>query len=430
MAYLIFVILFTLLFISNTIAHPKHGFTVDLIHRDSPKSPFYNHAETSSQRMRNAIHRSAQSLLQFNNANSSPDSPQSVIISNRGEYLMNISIGTPPFPILAIADTGSDLIWTQCNPCRDCFKQTAPFFDPKRSSTYKKVSCSSSQCHSVEETSCSTRKDTCSYSISYGDKSYTKGDVAIDTVTLGSTSRRSVSLRNTIIGCGHENAGTFDEMDSGIIGLGGGSTSLVSQLGKSINGKFSYCLVPLTSEADLTSKINFGTNGIVSGNGVVSTPLVKKHPTTFYFLILEAISVGRKKIPFYSSVGGSKKGNIIIDSGTTLTLLPSRFYHELESAVASRIKAKRVPDPQKLLSLCYKSSNIKVPHITIHFKGGDVKLDKVNTFVAVSKDLYCFAFAANDRLSIYGNLAQMNFLVGYDTISGTVSFKMTDCTKM
>lgn len=425
----IFLTLFPLFLISNANAHPTHGFTVDLIHRDSPKSPYYNPAETTPQRMRNAIHRSAHSALKFNNDCSSPNSAQSVMTSNRCEYLMNISIGTPPFPILAIADTGSDLIWTQCNPCEECYKQKA---DPKESSTYKKVSCSSSQCRALEDTSCSTAEDTsCSYSISYGDKSYTRGDIAIDTVTLGSTNRRPVTLRNVIIGCGHDNAGTFNEKGSGIIGLGGGSTSLVSQLGESIDGKFSYCLVPLTSETGLTSKINFGRNGVVSGDGVVSTPLVMKDTDTFYFLTLEAISVGCKKIQFMGSIVGTEEGNIIIDSGTTLTLLPSRFYTELESAVASTIEAEPVQDPQGVMGLCYReSSSLEIPDITIHFKGGDVKLDKVNAFVAVSEDLYCFAFAANDQLLIYGNLAQMNFLVGYDTVSRTVSFKMTDCTHM
>ncbi|KAG7588780.1 Xylanase inhibitor C-terminal [Arabidopsis suecica] len=383
---------------------PKHGFSLELIHHDSPKSPFYNPGETSSQRMRNAVRRSARSTLQFSNDDASPNSPQSVITSNRGEYLMNISIGTPPFPILAIADTGSDLIWTQCNPCKDCYKQKAPLFDPKQSSTYRKVSCSSSHCRALEEASCSTDKDTCSYTISYGDNSYTKGEVAVDTLTIGS---------------------------SRIIGLGGGSTSLVSQLGKFINGKFSYCLVPLTSEIGLTSKINFGTNGFVSGDGVVSTPLVKKDPATFYFLTLEAISVGSKKIHFTGTIFGTKEGNIVIDSGTTLNLLPSQFYSELESAVASTIKAERVQDPNRVLSLCYRdTSSFKVPDITVHFKGGDVKLHKVNTFVEVSEDVSCFAFAANEQLTIYGNLAQMNFFVGYDTVSGTVSFKRTDCAQM
>ncbi|VVB01557.1 unnamed protein product [Arabis nemorensis] len=421
-------------FLSNANAHKKIGFTADLIHRDSPKSPFYNPTVTPSQRLRNAINRSVNRVIHFTNLygqDASVNSPQTEITSNSGEYLMNVSLGTPPFPIMAIADTGSDLLWTQCKPCDDCYAQEDPLFDPKASSTYKDLSCSSSQCDAlVREASCST-DNTCSYTMSYGDRSYTKGNVAADTLTLGSTNSRPMQLKNLIIGCGHSNAGTFNKKGSGIVGLGGGAVSLVSQLGDSIDGKFSYCLVPISSKTDRTSKINFGTNAAVSGTGVVSTPLIKKSPDTYYYLTLESISVGSKKIQFPGSDSGTNEGNIIIDSGTTLTLLPTEFYSELEEEVASQIDVERQEDPQRVLSLCYSATaDLKVPVITMHFDGADVKLDSSNAFVQLSEDLVCFAFRGNQDLSIYGNLSQMNFLVGYDTVSQKVSFKPADCAKM
>ncbi|CAG7897485.1 unnamed protein product [Brassica rapa] len=422
-------------FLLNANAHTKLGFSADLIHRDSPKSPFYNPTETSAQRLRNAVHRSVNRVVHFNGKDASVNSPQTEITSDGGEYLMNVSLGTPPFPIMAIADTGSDLLWTQCKPCDDCYTQDDPLFDPKASSTYKDVSCSSSQCTSLEsQATCSTEDNTCSYTLSYGDKSYTKGNVAADTVTLGSTDNRPVQLKNIVIGCGHNNAGTFSKKGSGIIGLGGGSVSLISQLGDSIDGKFSYCLVPLSSENDKTSKINFGTNAVVSGNGSVSTPLITKSQATFYYLTLESVSVGSKNIKYPSvsdSYGSSSKGNIIIDSGTTLTMFSTDFYSELEDAVASSIDAERTNDPQNVLSLCYSATaKLNVPVITMHFDGADVKLDSSNAFIQISEDLVCFAFRGDDQLAIYGNIAQMNFLVGYDTVSKTVSFKPADCAKM
>ena len=96
------------------------------------------------------------------------------------------------------------------------------------------------------------------------------------TLTLGSTTSRPVPLPKTIIGCGHNNGGTFNANDSGIFGLGGGVVSLVSQLDSSIDGKFSYCLIPLTSQGDTTSKLNFGSKVVVSGSGAVSTPIIPK----------------------------------------------------------------------------------------------------------------------------------------------------------
>ncbi|KAL1190486.1 Aspartic proteinase CDR1 [Cardamine amara subsp. amara] len=419
-------------FLSNANAHTKLGFTTDLIHRDSPRSPLFNPNETSSQRLRNAIHRSANRVVHFIAKDASLDSPQTEITSNGGEYLMNVSLGTPPFPIMAIADTGSDLLWTQCKPCDDCYTQDDPLFDPQESSTYRDVSCSSSQCTALQkDASCSSEDSTCSYSMSYGDHSHTYGNIATDTLTLGSTNTRPVQLKNVIIGCGHKNNGTFNKKGSGIIGLGGGAVSLISQLSDSIEGKFSYCLVPLSSRNDSTSKMNFGTNAVVSGTGTVSTPLIQKTPETFYYLALESISVGSKQLKYPGSDSGNGEGNIIIDSGTTLTILPTEFYSELEDAVKSSIDAESRQDPGSGLNLCYSATeDLKLPVITMHFNGADVKLNSFNSFIQVSEDLVCFTFRGSESLAIYGNLSQMNFLVGYDTVSKTVSFKPADCANM
>ncbi|KAK8565027.1 hypothetical protein V6N13_020152 [Hibiscus sabdariffa] len=403
------------------------GFSVELIHRDSIKSPFYNPSETTSDRVSNALRRSFDRVNHFKRNSVSSKAAEADVIVNSGEYLMNISLGTPGFDVFAIADTGSDLIWTQCKPCSHCFKQEAPFFDPTKSSTYRKLSCTASQCDSLHGSSCSS-DNTCQYSVSYGDASFSNGDLAADTLTLASTSGRPMAVPNMVIGCGHNNDGTFNEKTSGIIGLGGGKVSLFSQLGASIVGKFSYCLLPI-SETGISSKMNFGSNAVVSGPGVVSTPLVKKSPDTFYYLTLEAISVGTKRIEFTGSSTGSVEGNIIIDSGTTLTLLPSDFYSELESVVDSHINATKVEGPQGL-SLCYEAQNfIEFSEVTVHFTNADVKLKPLNTFVKVSDTAICFAFSSIQDFAIYGNIAQMNFLIGYDTGKQTITLKPTDCSK-
>ncbi|KAJ9185678.1 hypothetical protein P3X46_005278 [Hevea brasiliensis] len=410
----------------------SQGFSVELISRDSPNSPFYNPEETPTQRLANALRRSISRVHHFNpESHVSRKTVQSEIFSIRGEYLMRISLGTPPFDILAIADTGSDLIWTQCEPCSEtCYQQDAPLFNPNSSSTYRDFSCSSRQCKRVSGSEECDSDGICHYSYSYGDRSFTHGNIAADTITLGSTSGRPVSLPNSVFGCGQNNQGTFGPQGTGIVGLGGGSISLISQLGSTIGGKFSYCLVPFFSTTGNSSKLNFGSNGVVSGAGVQSTPLTRKSPDTFYFLTLEAISVGNKRIKFSGSTFGTTKGNIIIDSGTTLTLVPEDFFSDLASAVESVIRGQRVNDPTNTLSLCYRvQSNLNIPILTAHFKGANVKLRSINTFVQVSEDVTCFSFAPISDGAIFGNLAQMNFLVGYDLEGNTVSFKPSDCSK-
>ncbi|MBA0574170.1 hypothetical protein Golob_001402 [Gossypium lobatum] len=432
--YIAFATMISCYFLPNRswVEAQRGGFSVELIHRDSPKSPFFNQLETTSERTINALWRSVARLNRFTPTYISKTGAQSDIRSNQGEYLMNISIGTPPFEILAIADTGSDLIWTQCHPCAHCYKQEVPLFDPKSSYTYRKLPCSSRQCQTFPHHSCSIEaNDTCLYSIFYGDKSFSNGDLAIDTITLGSsTGGPTITLPKTIIGCGHNNEGSFSEKGSGIIGLGGGAVSLISQMSSLISGKFSYCLVPFSSESGI-SQIHFGTNAVVSGSGVVSTPLIKKPPEVFYFLTLEAISVDDDKLEFTGSSLGTSEGNIIIDSGTTLTLFPQDFYSKLEASVASKIDAKRIDAPIESLRLCYEANRtdeLRVPNITMHFRNADVKLSPLNTFLLVSEGISCFTFSSFQGLAIYGNLAQMNFLVGYDIENQAVSFKPTQCS--
>uniref|UniRef100_A0A7N0T068 Peptidase A1 domain-containing protein n=1 Tax=Kalanchoe fedtschenkoi TaxID=63787 RepID=A0A7N0T068_KALFE len=408
-------------------AAKSRGFSAKMYHRDSQASPFYDPTLTPNERVRRSVARSIARANRFRLDNT--NSPKSVITANHGEYLMNISLGTPPFPIVAIADTGSDLIWTQCAPCSNCYKQKLPLYNPKKSTTFREIACRSQACRAASRSGC-TRDKSCGYSISYGDGSHTNGVVSSETITLGSTSAAPVKLSKYIFGCGFDNEGTFTGDGSGIIGLGGGPVSLVSQLGSQINGKFSYCLVPLGAEGDGTSPINFGKSAVVSGRGVVKTPLVKKNIETFYYLTLNGITVGNERVPFTGAYGSVEEGNIIIDSGTTLVLIPSDFYSQLESAVSKQITATPTQDPHGAFSLCYTDNgSFKPPSMTANWDGGDVRLNPFNTFVKISDELICFAFSPSDNVAIYGNLAQMNFLVGYDKVGGTVSFQPKDCAK-
>ncbi|XP_057452729.1 aspartic proteinase CDR1-like [Lotus japonicus] len=411
----------------------NNGFSVELIHRDSLKSPFYNPSKTPFQRVASAVHRSFNSANRFNKAyvgNVVPtDTAESTVVPDRGEYLMSYSVGTPPFKLYGIVDTGSDIVWLQCLPCETCYKQTTPIFDPSKSKTYRTIPCSS-KCDSIRSASCSDWR-TCQYTINYGDRSRSQGDLSAETLTLESTSGSPISFPKTVIGCGHSNTVSFQGRSSGIVGLGGGSISLITQIDSSIDGKFSYCLVPMFSASNSSSKLNFGDAAIVSGEGTVSTPIFQGDVDVFYYLTLEAISVGDKRIEFGSSESG-QEGNIIIDSGTTLTLLPDDVYSNLESALVDAMKEERVDDPTQQLSLCYQisSKQLDVPTITAHFKDGDVTLNALNTFVQVADSVGCFAFAPSQSDAIFGNLAQQNLLVGYDLQNKVVSFKPTDCTKL
>ncbi|CAI8611796.1 unnamed protein product [Vicia faba] len=125
--------------------------------------------------------------------------------------------------------------------------------------------------------------------------------------------------------------------------------------------------------------------------------------------------------------------NIIIDSGTTMMIFPHHFYNRLESAVRKVVKLERFHDHTDSYNLCYNTTSKQpnFPIITAHFSGADVKLYSINTFVPFYKGVMCFAFRGSRYdISIFGNLQQLNFLIGYDLNRQIVSFKPSDCTKL
>lgn len=217
----------------------------------------------------------------------------------------------------------------------------------------------------------------------------------------------------------------------GIIGMGGGPLSLVSQIGNQFGSKrFSQCLVPFHTDSHTSGMIRFGEESDVSGEGVVTTPLVSQEDQTSYLVTLEGISVGDTFVVFNNSEMLSK-GNIMIDSGTPATYLPQEFYDRLVEELKVQSNLRPIEDDPDLGSqLCYRSeTNLEGPILTAHFEGADVPLMPIQTFIPPKDGVFCFAMAGTtDGEYIFGNFAQSNILIGFDLDRRTVSFKPTDCT--
>ncbi|XP_028805681.1 aspartic proteinase CDR1-like [Neltuma alba] len=358
-----------------------------------------------------------------------------------GQHLIKISLGTPPKEIFGIADTGSDLIWTQCVPCDGCYKQINPMFNPQTSSTYKAVSCSSSQCLMLDPVSRGCDQKVCNYTYAYADSSETHGFLSQETLILKSTTRGQggqvmTTLNNVVFGCGHNDKGTFNDHEMGIVGLGRGPLSLISQMGSSFGIKkmFSQCLVPFHTDTRISSKMSFGDGSQVSGNGVVSTPLVSKQDKTPYFVTLNGISVESTFLPFNgNNNAAAAKGNMLLDSGTPPTILPQDFYDRLVSEVRKQVVSLEPieDDPELGNQLCYRTNtNPNGPKLTAHFEGGDVVLNPIHTFIPPKDGVFCFAMTnTSSDVGIYGNFVQANYLIGFDLEAQVVSFKPMDCTK-
>ncbi|RDX66618.1 Aspartic proteinase CDR1, partial [Mucuna pruriens] len=213
----------------------------------------------------------------------------------------------------------------------------------------------------------------------------------------------------------------------GLVGLGAGPLSLVSQIGDQIGHKFSYCLLPFSSNS--TSKLKFGNEAIITGNGVVSTPLIiKPSLPTYYFLNLESVNIGQKMIQT-----GQTDGNIIIDSGTVLTYLEESFYYNFVASLQEALPVEATQDLPFPLNFCFPyHDNMVLPAIAFQFTGAIVSLNPKNLFFGFDdSNMLCLTVVPStlSGISIFGNIAQFDFQVEYDLEEKKVSFAPTDCTK-
>ncbi|KAK7253145.1 hypothetical protein RIF29_37610 [Crotalaria pallida] len=372
---------------------------VYLIHRDfSPLSPFHNASMTRSEIILKAALRSVSRAKSLNSA----IRDYSIVLQDNGAYLMYLYIGTPPVQSLVIADTGSDITGVQCMPCDSCYYQTSPYFNPHKSRTNRIVKCQSAICGNFERSyPCDTPSANCRYEVKYADGSISKGTMMSDTIRFNKNS--NMKYANFVLGCGHNNSGSFQPKQVGLAGLGRGKSSIISQLGI---GVFSYCLVPYGYQS--SSRLKFGVDSQIHQPRVVNVPLVTKWPPNFYFLSLEGVRVGDRVL----HPAGSTKGNIAIDSGTEFTNLKRSFYYDVEFAVREALSGQANPlnETDPVFTLCYQFSKIKYfPVISFQFPGdAELTLTDVNSFIHMGGDKVCFAFMPTDEydLPIFGSHQQ------------------------
>ncbi|XP_042449247.1 aspartyl protease family protein 2-like [Zingiber officinale] len=355
-----------------------------------------------------------------------------------GEYFARIGIGTPPRYVYMVLDTGSDIVWLQCAPCRRCYSQSDPIFDPRRSHTYAAVPCGTPLCRRLDVAGCDTRRRSCQYQVSYGDGSITMGEFSTETLTF----RRSVRVPRVALGCGHDNEGLFVAA-AGLLGLGRGSLSFPSQAGRRFGRMFSYCLVDRTSAGapNRSSTVVFGNSAVPRASSRVAyTPMVRNPKVdSFYYIELTGVSVGGTRVPGVLASDlrldpSTGRGGVIIDSGTSVTRLARSAYQALRDAFrAGTTGLKLAPGGFSLFDTCYDLSGrteVKVPTVSLHLASGSaVSLPAENYLIPVdTRGTFCFAFAGTDSgVSIIGNIQQQGYRVVFDRDRSRVGLMPRGC---
>ncbi|RLM69833.1 hypothetical protein C2845_PM17G06460 [Panicum miliaceum] len=398
--------------------HAEHrGFRATMIRRS-------NHAAINfTQAARQSHHRLSVLASRLDTASSHVNTTLGMD-GDGGAYDMDFSIGTPPQKVTGLADTGSDLIWTKCGACASCAPQGSPSYYPDKSSTFSKLPCSDRLCVALKSdklATCPTDGAECDYTYSYGlaaGDTFTQGYLASETFKLGGAAAPGVGF-----GCTNVSEGEYGKSSSGLVGLGRGPLSLVSQLNA---GAFSYCL---TSDASKASPLLFGSAASLSGSGVQSTGILTSTSSTFYTVNLERISIGSATTP------GTGDG-VVFDSGTTLTFLSEPAYTQAKAAVLSQTNLARAAD-RLGFEACFDQYSgggdptAAVPTMVLHFNGGaDMALQVRNYFVDVGDGVACWVVQRSPSLSIIGNIMQMDFHVRYDVDNSVLSFQPADCENL
>ncbi|XP_040997129.1 protein ASPARTIC PROTEASE IN GUARD CELL 2 [Juglans microcarpa x Juglans regia] len=339
-----------------------------------------------------------------------------------GEYFVRIGVGSPPTSQYMVIDSGSDIVWVQCQPCNQCYRQADPVFDPADSASFAGVSCSSAVCDRLQNANC--HAGGCRYELSYNDGSYTKGTLALETISLGST-----KIQNVAIGCGHTNRGMFIGA-AGLLGLGGGSMSFVGQLGGQAGGAFSYCLVSRG-----TGSLEFGRGAMPMGAAWV--PLIRNpRAPSFYYVGLSGLGVGGVRVPIPEDVFGlteAGNGGVVMDTGTAVTRLPELGYQMFRDAYFAQTGNLPRVSGVSIFDACYDLSGfvtVRVPTVSFYFSGGPVlTLPGKNFLIPVNDEgTFCFAFApSSSGPSIIGNIQQEGIQITIDGANGFVGFGPNVC---
>ncbi|PON68177.1 Aspartic peptidase [Parasponia andersonii] len=406
-------------------------------HHDHHRRLFHERMKRDAQRVASLIHRLTNSSSSSSTTTTTTGSDPkyevedfgSEVVSGMnqgsGEYFIRIGVGSPPRSQYVVIDSGSDIVWVQCQPCNQCYRQTDPVFDPAASASYAGVSCGSSVCDRLENAGCHAGR--CRYEVSYGDGSYTKGTLALETLTLG----RAV-IKNVAIGCGHMNRGMFVGA-AGLFGLGGGSMSFVGQLGGQTGGAFSYCLV--SRGTDSSGSLDFGRGALPVGAAWV--PLVRNpRATSFYYIGLVGLGVGGVRVPISEDtfrLTDMGYGGVVMDTGTAVTRFPTLAYEAFRDAFNQQTANLPRASGVSIFDTCYDLYgfvSVRVPTISFYLSGGPILTLPARNFLIPVDDVgtFCFAFTPSPAgLSIIGNIQQEGIQISFDGANGFVGFGPNVC---
>nr|CAD1826655.1 unnamed protein product [Ananas comosus var. bracteatus] len=196
-----------LLTLSSTIVCSLH---LNLIHKHSIHSPLFpgNLTADVERQLRLYADDEARAQLLENKALTSQLQRKHLrphVAADKFLYMVELSIGTPSGDeerrkYYMVLDTGSGIVWLQCEPCIHCWNQITPIFDPSEdSTTFAPIPCNHPLCN-LRQPTFKCVNNQCHYSIRSLTPSFSKGVLASETLAFASSagSARTESVHHFV----------------------------------------------------------------------------------------------------------------------------------------------------------------------------------------------------------------------------------------
>ncbi|KAL0306673.1 UNVERIFIED_CONTAM: Aspartic proteinase CDR1 [Sesamum radiatum] len=339
-------------------------------------------------------------------------------------YTIEANIGTPSAKRTFIFDPGSELTWTQCTPCINCFNQDYPLFDPRNSTSYRKLP----QNHPSARFFRHFGNGDFLFYLLYGSGESASGIVSVDTFSFPSHGKAYERIEGVVFGCANNQVGQFKRSVTGIMGMNRSPLSLIGQMDSKSAQRFSYCLPPVDSRIN-TIILRFG-NDVKSSRALRETSFLKYNDYNYRVSLLD-ISVGGRRL---NLPNGTFPSGCMLDIGCSGSYLETHAYNEMVRVLMqhfSRFNLSRIAAGSSSQGqLCYwlRRGFSSFPNMTFHFQGANFEIGPKSLF-QVRSDRFCLTIFANDNMTILGAFQQQNVRFVYDIGNQKVLFGKEDCSR-
>ncbi|VAI15021.1 unnamed protein product [Triticum turgidum subsp. durum] len=395
-----------------------------------------------------------------------------------------MNIGNPAKPYFLDVDTGSDLTWLQCDaPCVSCSKVGLPFpflpylsnpvyvcchwtLDLRQGTEFESLSllavpgprvphplyrptknklvpCVDQLCASLhgglsKNHKCDSPKQQCDYEVKYADQGSSLGVLVNDSFAVR-LANASVVRPSLAFGCGYDQeVGSSTEVapTDGVLGLGSGSISLLSQLKqhgitKNVVG---HCLSMRGG-----GFLFFGDN-LVPYSRATWVPMARSAFRNYY-------SPGSASLYFGGRSLGVRPMEVVLDSGSSFTYFSSQPYQSLVTALKGDLSKalKEVSDPS--LPLCWKGKkpfksvlDVKkeFKSLVLNFANGKKALMEIppeNYLIVTKYGNACLGILNGSEiglkdLNIVGDITMQDQMVIYDNERGQIGWIRAPCDRI